>query len=256
MNLFAEAEQGFEALIALNTSSLEVYSEYAQSHFAKAEEKIGQRLFGRSKTHIQKGIELLARAHKIHPHVDVGINTLIGKGLNFAANLPVQLSFLDLPGSLIAEEDHEKETIVTLRQENLFLLASKFFESTVDSSSSANNNNNKDQSYYLMAENHFQRFNAMRLIGTTTDGKTSLDILQSAVTCIKLSIGLNPNRWEYWNLYGLLLSTDEIGEPSVAEEVFTLALEINKSSFTLWANLGTLYLKCQEVSAANRAFGK
>lgn len=249
MNLFSEAETCFNALITANTSSLEVFREYAEAHFAKAEEKKSQRLFGRSKIHIQKGIELLCTAHSLHPS-DVEINTLIAKGLNFTGNLPVDLSYLDLPSSLVSDAQGSSPSLVTLRNENLFLLAHKFFESALHSSSSSEGPS-KDQLYYLMAENHFQRYSLH--YNSTESG---VEVLKSSVACIKLSIALNPNRWEYWNLYGLLLTTDEIGEPTIAEEVFTLALEINKSSFTLWANLGTLYLKCNEVSAANRAFGK
>lgn len=174
------------------------------------------------------------------------INQLIGIALNFVGNLPAQLSTLDLPDSILADEQQQGAT-VTLRNENLFVLANKFFDSAVKYAAA----DAKDHLYYLMAENHLQRFNTWSR-GT----ENGLEVLQSAVSCIKLAIGLNSNRWEYWNLYGLLLSTDEIGEPGVAEEVFSVALDINKTSFSVWANLGTLYLKCNEISAANRAFGK
>lgn len=147
---------------------------------------------------------------------------------------------------MVTEADNEKP-LVALTNENLFLLANKFFETAVNVSPS----DQKEPVYFLMAENLFQRFNLW------SHGQANgLEVLKSAVSYIKLAIALNPNRWEYWNLYGLLLSTDEIGEPSVAEEVFSAAIEINKMSFTLWANLGALYLKCNEISAANRAFGK
>lgn len=168
--------------------------------------------------------------------------------MNFAANLPAPLSFLELPGFIIT--DGGQDGVVTLRNENLFVLANKYLDASLlhDPSSSTQSN---DHLYYLMAENSFQRYTLW-----SSQTESGAETLQSAVSCIKLAIGLNPNRWEFWNLYGLLLSTDEIGEPAVAEEIFNMALEVNKSSFTVWANLGTLYLKCNEVSAANRAFGK
>lgn len=175
------------------------------------------------------------------------LNCLLGKALNFVANFPSQLSFLELPNSIVSDHSTD-DSLVTLRTENLFVLADKFFESSLNYSPASS----KHQLYYLMAENNFQRFNLL----SAESFDQSLEILSTSVSCVKLAIALNPNRWEYWNLYGLLLSTDEVGEPGAAEEVFNVALEINKTSFTVWANLGTLFLKCNEVSAANRAFGK
>lgn len=143
------------------------------------------------------------------------------------------------------KDEHVLQEIVAVKHESLFVLANKFFDLV------ATNSPSNDQLYFLMAENSFQRYT----LWAHAD-ETGLEVLHSSIAYIKLAIGLNANRWEYWNLYGLLLSTDEIGEPKVAEEVFNVGLQINKSSFTLWVNLGTLYLKCNEVLAANRAFGK
>ena len=176
----------------------------------------------------------------------VDIATMLAKSINFAANLPVQLRFLALPCSLVLN-DHSSDSKTTVSNQNLFLLANKFFENASNSSTSGSN----DQVYFLIAENHFQLYTH-----NENEPHEAMEALKSAVSCIKRAIALNADRWEYWNLYGLLLSTDEIGEPSLAEEVFAVALETNKTSFTIWANLGTLYLKCNEISAANRAFGK
>lgn len=62
MNLFEDAETAFENLIAEDASSVEVFREYAQAHLLRAETKKNQRLFGRSKDHTQKGIDLLCRS--------------------------------------------------------------------------------------------------------------------------------------------------------------------------------------------------
>lgn len=246
MNLFPEAVKGFEELIAADHNSLEVFTEYAKAHLFMAEETKAKRLFGRSQVHLQDAVSLLCRAHNLQSE-DLEVNTLLGKTLNYAAILPPQHSFVDLPGALIPASVENDTHLVNLRRENLFVLANKFFETAINLCDTEPT----DELYYLRAENYFLHFNS----SPDADGG-ALQVLQSAVACIKLAIGLNPNRWEYWNLYGLLLSTDEIGEPTVAEEIFTVALEVNKSSFTVWANLGTLYLKCNEVAAANRAFGK
>lgn len=188
------------------------------------------------------------RAREIEPN-NRNILVLIAKTLSFAGFLPSELSYLELPGVLVSE-DHEK-AITVLRKENLLVLANKFLERAISDNVETEPAN--DQLYYLMAENNFYNYSCW---WESSENTESNDILEVAVSCIKLAIGLNPNRWEYWNLYGLLLSTSEIGEPGVAEEMFSTALEINKSSFTVWANLGTLYLKCNEVAPANRAFGK
>lgn len=62
MNLFEDAEIAFQSLIAEDSSSVEVFREYAQAHMVRAETKKSQRLFGRAKDHIQKSVDLLCRS--------------------------------------------------------------------------------------------------------------------------------------------------------------------------------------------------
>lgn len=173
---------------------------------------------------------------------DGELNCLMAKCLNFAATLPPSLMALELSAFVTNNEQGAGALIVT--EENLSILANRFIEIAV------NLTDEKDKMYHLLAKNSFERF---QKYGSSGD---NVEVLESAVLAIKKAISINPNRSEYWNFYGVLLSCDEIGEPGVAEEIFNKALEIDKQSFTVWANLGVLYLKCNEVRAANHAFGQ
>lgn len=173
------------------------------------------------------------------------MSLLLANALNFAGNFPDSMAHLEIHAKML-DSSAEESDLVTIKGESLFILALKWYETAVKKASK------RDIVYFQMAENQFQRFQKYHA-ASEEDG---VEVIESAITFIKMAINENPNRWQYWNLYGLILSCDEVGEPGTAEEMFSVGLELDKQSYTLWANLGTLYLKCNEIGAANKAFGK
>lgn len=68
------------------------------------------------------------------------------------------------------------------------------------------------------------------------------------------SLQIQPTMWKSWNLLGVLNASQTIDNLPMAQHCFIKALNIERKSAMVWANLGSLYLKLEEIKLANEAF--
>ncbi|XP_031639243.1 tetratricopeptide repeat protein 37-like, partial [Contarinia nasturtii] len=157
---------------------------------------------------------------------------------DFIAALPKSKAVLTIPGSLANESDE----FVTLCGDKLFELASRFYCRAIKLSSS-------DLSlWYELSLNYYNR---SLKYGTTETRKKYLEL---AAETSKHIIKEAPHKWKYWNLLGVICTTKDVQNLSLAQHCFIKALELDRKLAIVWTNLGVLYLSQGKIMLANTAF--
>lgn len=106
--------------------------------------------------------------------------------------------------------------------------------------------------WYDMATNFYRRG-----LHFSKDSEDCYNKLSSAVAAAKKSIKLEPNRWQNWNLLGVICATRQINNLALAQHCFIEAVSLDKKTAAVaWSNLGILYLLQGSTNLANKAFGR
>lgn len=109
--------------------------------------------------------------------------------------------------------------------------------------------NNADISlWYELSLNYYNR--AIKY-GTSENRKMYLDL---AAESAKHTIKEAPLKWKYWNLLGVICTSKDINNLSLAQHCFIKALDIDRKLAVVWTNLGVLYLTQNQEMMANKAF--
>lgn len=78
--------------------------------------------------------------------------------------------------------------------------------------------------------------------------------LEMATKACQMAIKEQTNRWQNWNLLGVINMHPVFDNLSLAQHCFIQSLNLERKSWTTWTNLGVLYLKLKEIKLANQAF--
>ncbi|XP_065092594.1 tetratricopeptide repeat protein 37 [Ochlerotatus camptorhynchus] len=232
----------FEELLASNDKYFPAVKGIAEAHAGLCYYHLGQRLVGKSRDHAQSCVDFLTRAIKIKPNF-VCLWKILGNVLDTVAEFPQPRAHLLIEGSL-AGVSHRRQAL--LEGEKLYVLASRCYSRALKL--------NQDNSllWYELASNQYRR--ALRF-GFSQDDNQKL--LQSAAEAAKQSIKLEPNRWQNWNLLGVISASKEINNLALAQHCFIEAISLDKKTAAVgWSNLGVMYLLQGSTSLANKAFGR
>lgn len=89
--------------------------------------------------------------------------------------------------------------------------------------------------------------------GTKQTAKKYLDL---AAESAKHTIRKAPQKWKYWNLLGVICTTQHVQNLPLAQHAFIRALKIDRKLAIVWTNLGVLYLQRGQVIMAKAAFAQ
>lgn len=103
--------------------------------------------------------------------------------------------------------------------------------------------------------------------GKILQGEAGREKILHSIQIVKKAIQLDCSNHTFWNSLGVMTgcsissqccghSIDDIQNPGLSQHAFIKALEINAQDALVWANLGVLYLKHDQVKAAHEAFKK
>jgi len=151
------------------------------------------------------------------------------------AQLPPSLANLDVAGSL-AKRD---EAIAYLSRKDLLQLAQRFYLCALK----------LKQNTYLWYELSLASYYSAIYI--PEEAKSHLE---TAARVCKMAIKERGNRWQNWNLLGVINMQSEYENLPLAQHCLIQAVELERKCFTAWTNLGVLYIKLNEVRLANEAF--
>ncbi|XP_017066147.1 tetratricopeptide repeat protein 37 [Drosophila eugracilis] len=236
IRMYPEAIEDYDALLRMNPSYLPGLRGAAEAHFGMALSLKTQNLYGRSKEHFQLASGHLQSAF-LQPEAQtmVWLWRLSASVFVQTAQLPRSLANLDVAGSL-AKRD---EPIAYLSRKDLLQLAQRFYLCALK----------LKQNTYLWYEMSVASYYSAIYI--PEEAKSHLE---TAAKVCKMAIKERCNRWQNWNLLGVINMHSEYENLPLAQHCLIQAVELERKCYTAWTNLGVLYIKLNEIRLANDAF--
>lgn len=151
------------------------------------------------------------------------------------AQLPQSLANLDVAGSLAKRE----EDITFLTRKDLLQLAQSFYLCALK----------LKQNTFLWYELALCRYYSA--IYMPEEAKEHLEM---AGKICKMALKERSNRWQNWNLLGVINMHAANENLPVAQHCLIQAVDLERKSYTAWTNLGVLYIKLGDILLANEAF--
>lgn len=96
--------------------------------------------------------------------------------------------------------------------------------------------------------------NYFRQAGLTPEGGDNALLLEKAQQCIKKAIMLDSGDHNYWNALGVISMTKGLENLALAQHCFIKSIDVQPINVVAWTNLGTLYLKKDNIELAHEAF--
>uniref|UniRef100_A0A182RHW6 Tetratricopeptide repeat protein 37 n=1 Tax=Anopheles funestus TaxID=62324 RepID=A0A182RHW6_ANOFN len=249
VKLHSEGLELFQQLLDQHANYFPAIKGIADSHMGLCFYRLSQRLLGRSREHAQQCVDYLTRAIKMKPHFTCLWHQL-AKILDTVALFPANHSHVKIEGSLAGKEQRE---YMVLERNQLSELGARCYGRILKT--------NPDNSvyWYELAANHYRRALELPSIGKEENPTATerVKLLCLGRDMAKQSIKLDPNRWQNWNLLGVICATKEINNLALAQHCFVEAVTVDrKTAAAAWGNLGVLYLSHGPLGLANKAFGR
>ncbi|XP_033155918.1 tetratricopeptide repeat protein 37 [Drosophila mauritiana] len=236
IRMYTESIEDYDTLLKRNPSYLPGLRGAAEAHIGIANSLKSQNLYGRCKEHFQLALEHLQIAFlQREAQGMVWLWRLSANIFVQTAQLPHSLANLDVAGNLAKRE----EAIAYLSRKDLLQLAQRFYLCALK----------LKQNTYLWYELSLASYYSAILI--PEDAKAHLE---TATKACKMAIKEHSNRWQNWNLLGVINMHSENENLPLAQHCFIQAVMLEKKCYIAWTNLGVLYIKLNEVRLANEAF--
>ncbi|XP_034475811.1 tetratricopeptide repeat protein 37 [Drosophila innubila] len=236
IRMYPEAIVDFDVLLKTHPDYLPALKGAAEAHIGLANNLKSQNIYGRAKDHFQLAVEHLQSAF-LQPKAQgmVWLWRLTANVFVQTAQLPQSLANLDVAGSLAKRE----EDIAYLSRKDLLQLAQRFFLCALK----------LKQNTYLWYE-----LASCSYYSAVYMPEQAKDHLETAAKVCKMAIKENSNRWQNWNLLGVINMHVANENLAVSQHCLIQSVMLERKSYTAWTNLGVLYIKLGEVRLANEAF--
>ncbi|XP_062129525.1 superkiller complex protein 3 isoform X1 [Drosophila sulfurigaster albostrigata] len=236
IRMYPEAIADFDLLLKDHPDYLPALKGAAEAHIGLANNLKSQNIYGRAKDHFQLAVGHLQSAF-LQPKAQgmIWLWRLTANVFVQTAQLPQSLANLDVAGSLAKRE----EEIAYLSRKDLLQLAQRFYLCALKFK----------QNTFLWYELALCSYYSAVYMP-----EEAKDHLETAAKVCKMAIKENTNRWQNWNLLGVINMHAANENLAVAQHCFIQSLNLERRSYTSWTNLGVLYLKLSDIRLANEAF--
>ncbi|EDW85773.1 uncharacterized protein Dwil_GK23246 [Drosophila willistoni] len=240
IRMYPEAIEDFNQLLHQHPKYLPGLRGAAEAHIGLACNLKSQNLYGRAKQNLQMAVDYLQEAflHSKEALSMVWLWRLTATVFVQTAQLPLSLANLDVAGKL-AKWDEDVEEIAYLSRKDLMHLAKRFYFRALK----------LQQNTYLWYELAFANY--LSAIYVPEEAKTYLDM---ASKVCKMAIKERGNRWQNWNLLGVIHMQASLENLPLSQHCFIQAVTLERKSYTAWTNLGALYIRLGNIKLANEAF--
>ncbi|XP_067630792.1 tetratricopeptide repeat protein 37 isoform X2 [Eurosta solidaginis] len=236
IRMYPEAIAEFDDLLLSHPDYLPGLKGAAEAHIGLANNLKLQHLYGRCKEHLQLAINHLQRALLSPSNQNMfWLWRLTANVCVQVARMPRSLAYLEVAGRLARFEEEAR----VLTKKDLFTLAARFYTCAIKLKSNT-------FIWYEFASCCY--YCALHLPDEASKQ------LHVAINACKMAINEQNDRWQNWNLLGVINLHKTINNLALAQHCFIQALTIDRKSYMAWTNLGTLYLKLVEIKLANQAF--
>uniref|UniRef100_A0A8C5A4V2 SKI3 subunit of superkiller complex n=1 Tax=Gadus morhua TaxID=8049 RepID=A0A8C5A4V2_GADMO len=79
-------------------------------------------------------------------------------------------------------------------------------------------------------------------------------LLEKAQQCVKKAIMMDSGNYSYWNALGVIAMSKGLENFALAQHSFIKSVGVEPNNVTAWTNLGTLYLKKENLELSHEAF--
>ncbi|KAF3850705.1 hypothetical protein F7725_012477 [Dissostichus mawsoni] len=86
------------------------------------------------------------------------------------------------------------------------------------------------------------------------DQNSSSLLLEKAKQCLKKAIMMDSGNHNYWNALGVISMSKGLENFALAQHCFIKSIQVEPNNVVAWTNLGTLYLKKDNIELAHEAF--
>uniref|UniRef100_A0A8D3CQX3 SKI3 subunit of superkiller complex n=1 Tax=Scophthalmus maximus TaxID=52904 RepID=A0A8D3CQX3_SCOMX len=90
----------------------------------------------------------------------------------------------------------------------------------------------------------------------STEGDQNLQslVLEKSLQCLKKAIMMDCENYSYWNALGVISMNKGLENFALAQHCFIKSIQVEPNNVVAWTNLGTLYLKKDNIELAHEAF--
>ncbi|XP_037886996.1 tetratricopeptide repeat protein 37 isoform X1 [Glossina fuscipes] len=234
--MYSESIENFDRLLKSNNDYLPALKGAAEAHLGLANYLKSEYRYGRAKHHLQTAVNMLQRCFLNSENLNmVWLWRLTANAFVLTAQMSESMANLDVNG-LLAKRESE---IVFLTRKDLFKLAARFYTCALTIKSNTYLWYELALCYYYMADY------------INEEAENHLDM---ATKACQMAIKEQSNRWQNWNLLGVINMHQIKENYPMAQHCFIQALNLDRKSYTTWTNLGVLYLRLHEIKLANQAF--
>uniref|UniRef100_A0A1A9UF77 Tetratricopeptide repeat protein 37 n=1 Tax=Glossina austeni TaxID=7395 RepID=A0A1A9UF77_GLOAU len=228
----AYAERGsYNSAIRVFQKILEMQPDNLYAQLQVALMKVTTRMYSES---IENFDRLLKSNNDYLPALKGAAEAHLGLA-NYLKSEYQSMANLDVNGRLAKRESE----IVFLTRKDLFKLAARFYTCALTIKPNTYLWYELALCYYYMADY------------INEEAENHLDM---AAKACQMAIKEQSNRWQNWNLLGVINMHQIKENYPMAQHCFIQALNLDRKSYTTWTNLGVLYLRLHEIKLANQAF--
>ncbi|XP_075166256.1 tetratricopeptide repeat protein 37 isoform X2 [Haematobia irritans] len=236
IRMYSDAIEDFENLLKDHEDYLPALKGKAEAHIGLANYLIQEHRYGRAKDHFQMAVNMLQRCFLNPENLNmIWLWRLTANVFVATAQMPETLANLDVSGKLAKRETD----IAFLTRKDLLALALRFYTCALKIK----------QNTFLWYELALCSYYCANIL--IEEAESHLDM---AIKACQMAIKEDPNRWQNWNLFGVIHMHNIRNNLPMAQHCFIQALNLERKSYTTWTNLGVLYLKLNEIKIANQAF--
>ncbi|XP_053963021.1 tetratricopeptide repeat protein 37 [Anastrepha ludens] len=236
VRMYPEAIAEFDELLRTHPDYLPGLKGAAEAHIGLANNLKLEHLYGRCKYHLQMAVNHLQRAFlSLNDNNMFWLWRLTANVFVQTSRMPSSLAYLEVSGKLAKLED---ETAI-LSRKDLFILAARFYTCAIKLKSNT----------FIWYE-----FALCCYYCAVYVPDVAVTQLELATKACKMAIHEQSDRWQNWNLLGVINLHNVINNLALAQHCFIQALTLERKSYMSWTNLGALYLKLGEIKLANQAF--
>nr|CAD7589451.1 unnamed protein product [Timema genevievae] len=241
IGLYNESVQQFKELVANNPKYVPALKGLGEAWLCLARNYKTRQLIGCCKDSCQHALDSITSALEERRDLCC-LWKLLGEVCCLAARLPDKVCQLSVSPWLTRSEPEDAAESVQLDRGKVFELATRCFSQALGLAP-----NNSFVWHDLAVIYHLHGNYVLEL-------HLKKQYKERALAAAKKSVSLNPRNWQHWNVLGVVATSEEIKNYSLAQHAFIKSVNIESSNPVSWTNLGTLYLLLGELKLANEAF--
>uniref|UniRef100_A0A8B9JV81 Tetratricopeptide repeat domain 37 n=1 Tax=Astyanax mexicanus TaxID=7994 RepID=A0A8B9JV81_ASTMX len=199
-------------------------------------------LDGKAVDLIQEAIKYLFRALQKRPDLSC-LWKLLGDACTNCSNVSPNRASAMVPGALCGAEPQDQNHM--LNQKQLLCLGERCYGHALKLMSDAPG---------LWCDLGLNYYHQARLLPSQLSEQDVQQLLEKALQCVKKAVMLESGNHTYWNALGVVAMAKGIENFALAQHSFIKSVKVEANNVVAWTNLGTLYLKKNNIELAHEAF--